>query len=312
MKILVADTIAQEAIKKLEDVHEVTVNEVSPEELLAQIGDYNGLIVRSRTQVTKEVIDAGVNLKVIGRAGIGVDNIALEYAIEKGIPVVYAPTGSTQSVAELAMAHILCLARRLTKADSSIRDKKWEKKKLTGTELDGKTLGLIGCGRIGGEVAKRAQAFGMITISYDPYLPHEHARCMNINLTDYDTILTTSDFISIHALLTDETRGMVNEEAFNKMKPTAYIINCARGGIIDETALYNALKDNKIAGAALDVFEHEPPSESPLLELDNIVFSPHVGAATKEAQIKAGTITAEQMLKVLNGEEPEFKAKPFK
>jgi D-3-phosphoglycerate dehydrogenase len=312
MKVLIADSIAEEAIKNLEEVHEVTVSEVSPEELLAQIGDYHGLIVRSRTKVTQEVIDAGVNLKVIGRAGIGVDNIALEYAIEKGIPVVYAPTGSTQSVAELAMAHILCLARRITKADSSIRAGKWEKKKLTGTELDGKTLGLIGCGRIGGEVAKRAQAFGMKTISYDPYLPHEHARCMNINLTDLDTILTTSDFISIHALLTDETRGMVNEEAFSKMKPTAYIINCARGGIIDETALYNALKDNKIAGAALDVFEHEPPSDSPLLELDNIVFSPHLGAATREAQTKAGTITAEQVIKVLNGEEPDFKAKPFK
>ncbi len=312
MKVLITDALAQEAIDKLEESHDITFSELSPEELLAQIQDFDALIVRSRTQVTTEVIDAGVNLKVIGRAGIGVDNIALEYAIEKDIPVVYAPTGSTQSVAELAMAHILSLARNLTRADASIRAGKWEKKKLKGVELDGKTLGLIGCGRIGAEVAKRAQAFGMKTISYDPYLPHEHARCLNINLTDYDTVLQNSDFISIHALLTDETRGMVNDEAFSKMKESAYIINCARGGIIAETALYTALQERKIAGAALDVFEHEPPVDSPLLELDNIEFSPHVGAATFEAQLKAGLITAEQVLKVLNGEEPDFKAKPFK
>ncbi len=312
MKVLITDAIAQEAIDKLEESHDVTFSELSPEELLAQIQDYDALIVRSRTKVTAEVIDAGVNLKVVGRAGIGVDNIDLEYAIEKGLPVVYAPTGSTQSVAELAMAHILLLARNLNRADVSIKAGKWEKKKLKGVELDGKTLGLIGCGRIGAEVAKRAQAFGMTTISYDPYLPHEHARCMNIDLTDYDTVLQTSDFISIHALLTDETRGMVNDEAFAKMKPTAYIINCARGGIIDENALYTALKEGKIAGAALDVFEHEPPVDSPLLGLENIAFSPHMGAATKEAQLKAGMITAEQVLKVLNGEAPDFQAKPFK
>jgi D-3-phosphoglycerate dehydrogenase len=312
MKVLITDALAQEAIDKLKESHDVTFSELSPEELLAQIQDYDALIVRSRTKVTAEVIDAGVNLKVVGRAGIGVDNIDLEHAIEKGLPIVYAPTGSTQSVAELAMAHILSLARNLTQANVSIKAGKWEKKKLKGVELDGKTLGLIGCGRIGAEVAKRAQAFGMTTISYDPYLPPEHARCMNINLTDYDTVLQTSDFISIHALLTDETRGMVNDEAFTKMKPTAYIINCARGGIIDENALFNALQAGKLAGAALDVFEHEPPADSPLLGLENIAFSPHLGAATQEAQLKAGMITAEQVIKVLNGEAPDFQAKPFK
>ena len=178
-----------------------------------------------------------------------------------------------------------------------------------GTELAGKTLGFIGSGRIGGEVAKRAHAFDMKTISYDPYLPQELAGKMGIELTDFDTVLKTSDFISIHAMLTDETRGMLNEDAFNKMKSTAYIVNCARGGIIDEQALYNALTNNQIAGAALDVFEHEPPEGSPLLELDNIVFTPHIGASTKDAQLKAGMITVEQVLKVLSGEEPEFQVK---
>lgn len=262
--------------------------------------------MRSRTKVTKEVIEEGRNLKVIGRAGVGVDNIDVDSATKKGIAVVYSPRGSTFSVAELTIGHMISLARHLTDADRSMKEGKWEKKKLKGTELYGKTLGFIGSGRIGGEVAKRAHSFGMKTIAYDPYLPKEIAKKMGVELTQLDVVLKNSDFVTIHALLTDETRGMIDEGAFDKMKETAFIINCARGGIIDETALYKALKEKKIAGAALDVFEHEPPTESSLLSLENIVFTPHIGASTNEAQIRTGVTAAEGVVKVLDGQVPDF------
>lgn len=305
MKILITDGMAEEAVDMFRKAgHEVVLDEASPERLLEIIGEYDALCVRSRTKVRKDAIDRGVRLKVIGRAGIGVDNIDIDYAREKGIKVVNAPTGSTLSVAELTMGHMIALARGIVQGTQGIREGKWLKKQLKGRELAGKTLGIIGCGRIGREVAKRAQAFGMKVIGCDPYLPKETAEKAAIELSDLDHLLHHADFITIHANLTPENYHLINRDAFEKMKDGAYIINCARGGIIDENALYHALKEGKIAGAALDTFENEPPGETPLAELDNVIFTPHIGANTVEAQVKAGTIVAEQVLMVLEGKEP--------
>ncbi len=310
MKILVSDKLADEALEILRKEAEVDYFEPSPEELLNIIEKYDAIIVRSRTKVTAEVIERAKNLKVIGRAGVGVDNIDVKKATEKGIPVVNAPRGSTHSVAELVFAHMLSLARHLTYADRSLREGRWEKKSLKGIELQGKTLGIIGFGRIGREVWKLAKAFDMKCLAYDPYASEESIRETGAEPSTMEKLLKNSDFITIHAMLTEETRHMISDEQFEMMKPSAYIINCARGGIIDEKALYNALKDGKIAGAALDVFETEPPGESPLFEFENTSFTPHLGASTVEAQIRAGTTTAEQVLKVLKGEKPDFIVNP--
>lgn len=306
MKILVSDKIAEEAMEILKKEAEVDYFEPTPEELLEVIEKYDAIIVRSRTKVPAAVIEKGKALKVIGRAGVGVDNIDVKKATEKGIPVVNAPRGSTHSVAELVFGHMLSLARHLAYADRSLREGRWEKKKLKGIELQEKTLGLIGFGRIGQEVWKLAKVFGMKCIAYDPYIPAEFIKEKGVKPGSLEDVLKNGDFISIHALLTDETRHMISNEQFDMMKNTAYILNCARGGIIDEGALYKALKEGKIAGAALDVFETEPPGNSPLFEFDNIAFTPHLGASTKEAQIRAGVTTAEQVLKVLKGERPDF------
>jgi D-3-phosphoglycerate dehydrogenase len=310
MRILVSDSIAKEGVELLRGAGEVTVAELSPEELLAQIGDYDALVVRSRTKATKDVIERGAKLRVIGRAGIGVDNIDVKAATAKGIVVVNAPRSSTVSVAELAIGHMISIARSLPRADRGTREGKWEKKQLKGVELFGKTLGFVGSGRIGGEVASRAKAFGMKTIAYDPYLPADVAQKIGVELCNLDHLLKSADFITIHAMLTDETRGMIGVAEFAKMKPTAFIVNCARGGIIDETALYNALKDKKIAGAALDVFAKEPLADSPLMKLDNIVFTPHIGASTKEGQERAGVQVAEQVIKALNRTKPDSMVNP--
>jgi D-3-phosphoglycerate dehydrogenase len=308
MKILVADKMAKEAVEYLAERHEVVEKEVSPEELLDTIPQYDALLVRSRTKVPSQVIDAGANLKVIGRAGIGVDNIDVVHATSKGIPVVNAPRGSLQSVAELSIGMMLTLARGINRGDAALKqDGKWIKKQLKGVELEGKVLGLIGFGKIGQEVAKRALAFNMDIMFYDPYInDNGPAECRG-EKCNMDGLLEKADFISIHCLLTDETRGLFSAPEFEKMKDTAYIINGARGGIIDENALYIALSNQMIGGAGLDVFETEPLSpESPLLGLDNIVLTPHIGASTKEAQIRAGTVTAEQVDMVLGGRRPEF------
>ncbi|RLF69201.1 MAG: phosphoglycerate dehydrogenase [Thermoplasmata archaeon] len=305
MKVLVTDGIAEEAVKLLEEAgHEVTLDEASPEGLLEIIGEYDALIVRSRTKVRKEALDLAHELKVIGRAGIGVDNIDIQYAKEKGIKVVNAPRGSTLSVAELALGHMLSLARGIAAGTRGIREGKWLKKQLKGMELAGKTVGIIGCGRIGQALAERCKAFGMRTIGFDPYLPKEVADKVGIELVDLEELYRTSDFISLHVALTDETRHMVSREQFEMMKDTAYIVNCARGGVIDEDALYLALKEGIIGGAGLDVFETEPPGETKLAEFDNVTFTPHIGANTKDAQLKAGTMVAEQVIIALRGEEP--------
>lgn len=309
LKILVSDSISASAIDFLKQNFEVDVNEVTPQQLLEIIPNYDALIVRSRTKVTKDVINAGKNLKVIGRAGIGVDNIAVDEATAKKIPVVFAPRGSTISVAEITMAQMLGLSRQLSYADHATKEGKWLKKQLKGTEIFGKTLGLIGMGRIGIEVAKRAQAFGMSVIAFDPYVQKSVADQYNIELlSDITDLYKKADFISIHALLTDETKGMINESSIKQMKKNVYIINYSRGGIINEADLITALESNQIAGAALDVFEKEPLTKDSKIvkNLPNLHLTPHIGASTSEAQEKAGTITAEGVLDVLSNKIPEF------
>ncbi len=310
MKILITDGLEAEAIASLKKAHEVDVKELGPAQLLQAIASYDALIVRSRTKVTKEVFARAARLKVVGRAGVGVDNIDVNEATTRKVLVVNAPTASSVSVAELAFGHMLSLSRFLAAADRSVKEGKWEKKKFEGHELHGKILGLVGSGRIGAEVAKRAQAFGMRVLSYDPYLPREAAAKLGITLADLDAVLGQSDYVSIHAALTPETRGMIGAAELAKMKRTAYLVNCARGEIVQGAALADALKAGMIAGAALDVFEKEPPTDSPLLSAPNVVFTPHLGASTHEAQARAGAIIAEQVGKALDGKRPDFLVNP--
>ncbi len=310
MKILVTDKTADEALQVFKkEGHEITYDEMDAETLLRKIHEYDALMVRSRTKVTTDVINAGAkgNLKVIGRAGIGVDNIDIETAAKHKIPVVNAPTGATASVAELAIAHMLVLSRKIHIADSTMKKGEWAKKQLKGTELNGKTLGLIGTGNIGRMTAKLAQAFNMKIIGFDPFISKEDMAKDNITkIEKLEELMSKSDYISLHLPHTPKTHYIVNEEMINKMKPTAFLINCARGGTVDEKALFKALKEGKIAGAGLDVYEKEPPIDNPFAQMDNVVLTPHIGANTKEGQIRAGTICAEQINKVLRGETPDF------
>jgi D-3-phosphoglycerate dehydrogenase / 2-oxoglutarate reductase len=309
MKILITDKMAEEAISTLEAAgHDVTFDEMDHDSLLEAINDYDALMIRSRTKVTEDIIKKGAKgkLKVIGRAGIGVDNINIKTAGDLGIKVVNAPTGATISVAELAIAHMLSLSRHLTKADHTMKQGEWAKKQLKGAELHGKTLGLIGCGNIGQKTAKLAQAFGMTVVGFDPFLSKEVLKKQDIaKLEKLKEVLNSSDIISLHLPHTDQTHYIIDKPMLSEMKSSALIINCARGGTVDENALYDALKDGTIAGAALDVFEKEPPGETKLTTLENIVLTPHIGANTKEGQIRAGTVCAEQVMKVLNGETPD-------
>jgi D-3-phosphoglycerate dehydrogenase len=307
MKILVSDQISPSAVAVLKNDFDVVEQHYPPEELLKQIETFDAIIVRSATKVTREVIDKGLNLRVIGRAGIGVDNINMEAATERQIYVVNTPRASTISVAELTMGYLLALSRKLVHATNQTRKGDWPKKQLKGIELHGKVLGFVGCGRIGAEVVGRAQAFGMECLVYDPYLPDEVlAKIGAERVTELTPLFQASDFITIHALLTDETRGMISTRELETMKPTAYLINCARGGIVDEDALHTALSENQIAGAALDVFAVEPAKKSKLFELENLYVSPHIAASTQEAQERAGQVIADQIRMVLSGQQPTF------
>ncbi len=300
------DGLEAEALVRLKEHHEVDAIETSPQQLLDLIGGYEAVIVRGRTKVTADVIAKGTKLRVIARAGVGVDNIDVAAATKRRIPVVNAPAASTISVAELALAHMLALARHIPQADRSVKAGRWDKKAFEGTELYGKTLGLVGSGRIGAEVASRARAFGMRVISYDPYLPPKVADERGILLTSLEAVLLDADFVSIHAALTDETRHMIGAKQLALMKKSAYLVNCARGEIVDESALAAAVRSREIAGAALDVFEAEPPSGSPILAVDPVSLTPHLGASTKEAQVRVGETVAGDVLKVLAGQRPEF------
>ncbi|HYM40737.1 MAG TPA: hydroxyacid dehydrogenase [Thermoplasmata archaeon] len=310
MKILITDGLEADAVASLKKAHQVDVAELDAKQLLDQIPAYHALIVRGRTKVTKEVLGKAANLKVVGRAGVGVDNIDVDVATARKILVVNAPTASTVSVAELAIGHMISWCRFLPQADKSIKEGKWEKKQFEGHEMYGKTLGLIGSGRIGAEVAKRAQAFGMKVIAFDPYLPAEIAQKINVALVDKERVLRDSDFISVHAALTPETRGMIGPKDLASMKKTVVLVNCARGEIVQESALAEALRNGVIAGAALDVFEKEPPVGSPLLTAPHVTFTPHLGASTHEAQTRAGAIIADQVLKALDGKKPDFLVNP--
>jgi D-3-phosphoglycerate dehydrogenase len=310
MKVLITDKMAEKAIQLLKDKgYEVTLDEMDHDTLLKEIGKYDALMVRGRTKAVKEIVEEGSkgNLKVIGRAGIGVDNVDIETAGKLGIPVVNAPTGSTISVAELTITHMLTLSRNITKADNTMKKGEWAKKQLRGSELFGKTLGLIGTGNIGKLTGKFASCFGMKIIGFDPFISKEDMAKDGIEKKeDLGNLISSSDFISLHLPHTPKTHYIVNKEMISKMKPTAYIINCSRGGTVDEEALFLALKNGTIAGAGIDVFEKEPPENNPLLKLENVVLTPHLGANTNEGQIRAGTVCAEQIIKVLSGEEPDY------
>jgi len=305
-RILVADTIAEAGVALLREQTEVVVDTgLTPEDLLEIIPDFEGLVVRSGTRVTAEVIEAGQRLRVIGRAGVGIDNIDLDAARAHGVAVVNSPYASTVSVAEHALGMMLALARRIPQADTSLRRGEWLKNQFKGIELAGKTLGIIGLGRIGSAVAERARAFGMTIIAHDPYIPPQRGVDLDVPLLALDDLLRQSDFVTIHTPLSDSTRGLIGYRELTLMKSNAYLILCARGGIVDEAALLSALEEDRLAGAALDVFEKEPPGDNSLLASDKVIATPHIGAMTEEAQVRAGVGVAEQVLAVFNGERPE-------
>lgn len=302
MKILVTDNIAQEGIEILSKEFDVDVTKtLSEQELIDCISKYDALIVRSATKVTKDVIENS-NLKVIGRAGVGVDNIDIDAATRKGIIVVNAPQGNTIAASEHTIALLTSLARNIPNAVLSLKNRKWERSKFTGVELNGKTLGIIGLGRVGRQVAKKATGFGMNIIAYDPYIIKEQVENTNITVADLDTVISKADFITFHVPLTKATYHLIDSDKIALMKDGVRIINCARGGIIDEDALYEALKSGKVAGCAIDVFEHEPPLDSPLLDLPNVIATPHLGASTAEAQVNVAIDVAEDVIRALKGE----------
>lgn len=302
MKILVSDDIAQEGIDILNQEYQVDVKtKLSEDELVEIIGSYDALVVRSATKVTAKIMENS-NLKVIGRAGVGVDNIDLEAATKKGILVVNAPEGNTTAASEHTIALLMALARNIPEAVRSLKNKVWDRKRFMGIELNGKTLGVVGLGRIGREVAKKAIGLGMNILAYDPYIIKQQVENIDIKVVDLDTVLKEADFITFHVPLTKSTYHMVGEKQFSMMKDSVMLINCARGGIIDEEALYEALKSGKVAGCALDVFEKEPPLESPLLDLPNLIATPHLGASTQEAQVSVAVDVAKDVIRALKGE----------
>jgi len=303
LKVLVSDALSPEGLKVLEDNTEVDYKpEIAKDELVKIVRAYDALVVRSRTRVDADVIEAGNNLKVIGRAGVGVDNIDVEKATEKGVIVVNAPHGNTISAAEHAIALLTALARNIPQASYSVKQGQWKRSDYTGVELNRKVLGVIGVGRIGSEVARRARAMGMNIIGYDPNITAEQAEKIGIELVSFENLLTGADFITLHLPINDATYHLIGEKELAMMKPAVRIVNCARGGLIDEDALCKALQDGKVEGAALDVFEQEPPASCKLLDLDNVIVTPHLGALTREAQSNVARQVSEQVVRALQGE----------
>ena len=299
-KILIADSISQRGIDELsrEGALDITIKPgLSETDLIEIIPEFSAIVVRSQTKVTADVLNAGGKLRVVGRAGVGVDNVDVEAATQRGVLVLNAPGGNTVSTAEHAFSLLLSVARKIPQADATLRAGKWDRKNLEGVELYNKTLGVIGMGRIGSELSRRAIAFGMRVIAYDPYLSATRARSLQVELVDeLDDLLATSDFISLHTPLTPETRHILDAGRLQRTKRGVRIINCARGGLIDETALANALQDQHVAGAALDVFETEPlPADSPLRSAPNLILTPHLGASTAEAQESVGIEIAQSI-----------------
>ena len=303
-RVLVTEELADTGLDMLRDAgHEVDVRlGLSPDELLAAVPGAHALIIRSATKVTAEVLAAGRDLVVVGRAGIGVDNVDVNAATERGVMVVNAPFSITLSTAEHTMAMLLALARNIPQAHSALMAGRWEKSKWGGVELHGKTLGVLGLGRIGTLVAQRAHSFGMRLVAWDPWVSPERARQLGVELMELEALVGESDFITVHLLKTAESNNLIGKELLAKAKPGARIVNVARGGIIDEDALAEALRSGQIGGAALDVFDSEPNTTSPLFELPNVVVTPHLGASTEDAQDKAGLTIAEQVLLALAGD----------
>lgn len=296
-RILVTEEIADNGLQKLRDAgHDVDVQlKLSEDELLAAVPGAHAIIIRSSTTVTRAVLEAGSELVVVGRAGIGLDNVDTEAATERGVMVVNAPQSNTLSTAEHTMAMLLAQARNIPVANAALKAGRWERKQWTGVEVADKTLGIIGFGRIGTLVAQRASAFGMKVIAYDPFVAEERARRLGVEVVDLDSLAARSDFVTLHLIKTPETVGLLGKDFFAKAKPGIRIVNVARGGVIDEDALAAAIRDGKVGGAAIDVFETEPTTESPLFDLDEVVVTPHLGASTHEAQDKAGVTIAEMV-----------------
>ena len=306
-KILVADPLAEDGLERLRRAGEVTIVSKLPEaELIRRIPDFDALVVRSETQVTAPVIEAGSKLRVVGRAGVGVDNIDVQAATRRGILVVNAPRGNIVAAAEHTMALLFALARWVPQADASVKRGEWTRPKFTGTEIRGKTLGVVGLGNVGSEVAKRAHGLEMDVIAFDPVVSVERAELFNVALVSLHELLEQADFVTIHVPLVDSNRNLIGAPELARMKPSARLINTARGGIVDEAALHTALSSGRLAGAAADVFETEPPGESPLLALPNFIATPHIAASTVEAQVSVAFDVAEEVAAVLAGDLPRF------
>ncbi|MDB5053778.1 MAG: D-3-phosphoglycerate dehydrogenase [Bacilli bacterium] len=302
-KVLVSDPISDLGIQQLNDAVDVTVDKktgLKEDELIAIIGDYDALLVRSQTKVTERIMEAGKKLKVVGRAGVGVDNIDLEAATKRGIVVINAPDGNTIATCELTFAMMMSVARQIPQAYKKTVSGEWDRKTFVGVELRDKVLGIIGMGRIGSEVAKRAKVFGMEVIGYDPFLTEERAEKMGVKLGSVNEIAAQADFITVHTPLTAETRHIIGKAQFDLMKKGVRIINCARGGIVDEVALVEAINEGTVAGAAFDVFEEEPPAaDHPFLNNPHIIVTPHLGASTIEAQENVAIDVSEEVLHIL-------------
>ena len=305
IRVLIADHLSEDGIEILKAEPKLSVDVktgLSPKELAEMIGPYDGLVVRSATKVTAEVIAKADHLKVIGRAGVGLDNVDADAATKRGIIVMNVPAGNTISTAEHTMSMLMALARRIPQAHAHLHAGLWERSKFVGTELFGKTLGIVGMGKIGAEVAKRSASFGMRIIAYDPFLSTERAQQLDVQMTDLPTLYKEADFITVHTPLTNETRHLIGAKEMAMMKKGVRLINCARGGIIDEQALADAVTSGHVAGAAIDVFEQEPPpKDHPLLKLEQVVCVPHLGASTQEAQLNVAIEVAKQVADALLG-----------
>jgi len=303
LKVFVADSIAKEGIAefgRFKDIELVVKTGLPPDQLAAALGDCAGLVVRSATKATKEIIAAGGSLRVIGRAGAGVDNIDVPAATAKGILVLNTPGGNAEGAGELAVALMFALARQIPQANASMKAGTWDKKSFSGTELLGKTLGLVGIGNVGSIVGKRAIGLGMKVIAYDPYAAKDKAASIGLTMKSLEEVLCGADFISIHAPRTDETKGMINAKAFEKMKTGVYLVNCARGGIVVEKDLIAALDSGKVKAAGVDVYDKEPPEDWALAKHPKVIATPHIGASTAEAQITVSVMIAQQMGKFLS------------
>lgn len=301
-KILISDKLATDGINYLKEQSDIQIHfevGLSEDALCEIIGDFDALLIRSDTVVTPKVLQAAKNLKLIGRAGIGVDNVDIPAATEMGVIVMNTPDANATTSAELAIAHMMSLSRHLPMADKSVRAGKWERSKLTGSEVARKTLGIVGFGTIGRLVSQRAGGLQMHVIAFDPFVAPEIYADLGVESVSLGDLISRSDYVTLHCPLIEKTKNIINAAQLEKMKPTAMLINCARGGLIDETALYEALKNKQIAGAALDVYENEPPKDSPLFELENIVFTPHLGASTNEAQLAVSVEIAQQAVTFL-------------